>query len=103
MRERYQLENNEAAPQEGAAFILDRKTGLRVKVLHFRTLLQMDSYEPTGFAMPVRHLPILLEALPSNLQEKELIRIVVRMVDWYYYTEINPPPADNPPVSGSAG
>ena len=102
MKERFRVEYNEAASTSEAAFILDTKSGLRVRILRFRTLKQLDSYVPANFIIRVRNLPILLEAEPNELTEKNRLGIMKRIVDWYYYTQLNPPPATDPPASGSA-
>ena len=101
MKERFVLENNEAAPIFGAAFILDQKSGLRVQIVRFSTLKQLDAYEPSGPFMPIRNLPILLVAQPNDLTDRNCEGVMKRMVDWYYYTQLNPkqPPGDTPPVS----
>lgn len=102
MTERFSLEYNEAAPTIEAAFILDKKSGLKVRISRFRTLKQLDEHLPSGFSFPVRNLPILLEALPNNLTERNLRGVMNRMAEWYYYTQLNPPPANTSPVDGSA-
>jgi len=78
---------------------LDQKTGLRVQIVRFRTLKDRDAYRPEGSTTPLRHLPILLEALPNTLTERNVSGILNRMANWYYHTRLNPPPASTPPVS----
>ena len=91
MKERFLLENNEAASTSEAAFILDTKSGLRAQIIRFRTLKQLDAYEPGSFTMPVQNLPILLEALPTDLTEKNISGVMNRMANWYYHTQLNRP------------
>ena len=104
MKERFLLENNEAASNVEAAFIFDTKSGLRAQIIRFRTLKQLDAYQPSGTVLAVRNLPILLEAMPNTLTAKNVSGIMNRMVNWYYHTQLNPsdatsPPAGTPPVS----
>jgi hypothetical protein len=88
MREHFLLENNEAASNTEAAFIFDTKTQLRAQILRFRTLRQLDQYKPVRIAIPVRHLPILLEITDQEHSAKKVPELLRRMADWYYYTQL---------------
>ena len=88
MNERFTLQNDEAAPESGAAFIFVKKSGLKVRINRFRTLKQLDAYAPQSVVMPVRNLPVLLEPMPNSLTDKNLNGVLKRMVDWYYYIQI---------------
>lgn len=46
---------------------------------------------------------MLLEAVSDAIPEAKKSYWLKRMADWYYYTQINPPPAGTLPASGSAG
>lgn len=104
MRERFLLEYTEAASNSEAAFILDQKSGLRAQILRFRTIRQLDEYQPINQVVGIRTLPILLEAQPNSLTDSNVSGILNRMANWYYHVQLNPtlPPAGNSPVSESA-
>ena len=102
MKERFTLQNDEAAPESGAAFILDNKSGLKARIVAFRTLRDLDLYQPSGETIRVRKLPVLLEIADSPTGDWIIPRILKRMENWYYHTQINPPPAGTPSASGSA-
>lgn len=102
MREHFVLETSQAASESEAAFILEPKSGLRAEVVLFRTLKDLDAYQPAGTAIPIRNLPILLVAQPNDLTARNVSGILNRMANWYYYTQLNPPkppPAGTPPAS----
>lgn len=81
---RFKLEKTEAASTFEAAFLLhDTKGNVTVRVLHFRTLRQLDAYQSDQKVWQVRNFPILLEGEASE-------GLFKRMTDWYYYTILNP-------------
>jgi len=99
MNERFLLEHNEAAPETGAAFILDRKSGLRAQIIRFATLRELDTYQSTGALTTVRRLPILLEISADQLGGQWIVeRVLSSMERWYYHTQLMPPPAGTRPV-----
>ncbi|KAB7728018.1 hypothetical protein F5984_19885 [Rudanella paleaurantiibacter] len=103
MREHFIVENKEAASPSEAAFILEPKSGLRAEVLRFRSLRQMDEYQPDGSVAQVRNLPILLVSNTPGITESKRLGILKRMASWYYYTQLMPKPTDTQPPSESAG
>ena len=101
MSERFRLEYNEAASNE-AAFILDTKSGLRARILRFSSFTDLDAYSCDRLTLTVRRVPVLLEAQPSELPQSKELGVLKRMVDWYYYTQLKPPPTTDPPAFESA-
>ncbi len=102
MKNRFLLQDKEAASGDEAAFILDIKTKFKARVLVFRTVQEMGQYPAVGQITQVRQLPMLLEAASGTIPEAKQAYWLKRMADWYYYTQINPPPAGTPSASGSA-
>jgi hypothetical protein len=90
MKNRFSLENNEAASNSEAAFILDSKTQFRARIIRFRSLTELDQYQPTGLTAQVRLLPILVESVSDIIPDDKKPYWLKRMADWYYFTHIKP-------------
>ncbi|MGM9509539.1 hypothetical protein ACS5NO_17520 [Larkinella sp. GY13] len=96
MKNRFSLENDEAASKPEAAFILNTgEPPMRVRIIHFRTLKQLDEYAPIRPSIQIRTLPILLEVvdIPSDLPNNKVNYWLQRMAIWYYRVVIKLGPA----------
>ncbi|GAB3911553.1 hypothetical protein GCM10028803_53290 [Larkinella knui] len=93
MKNRFSLENDEAASKPEAAFILNRgEPSIRARIVHFRTLKQLDEYVPTRPFVQIRTLPVLLEIVdvPDNLPQNKVRYWLDRMAIWYYRVVLKP-------------
>ncbi|OIN55440.1 hypothetical protein [Arsenicibacter rosenii] len=93
MKQRFRIENNEAASTNEAAFLFhDDAPNLMATVIEFRSLLQLDQYETSYPTVQVRSLPILVELRiwPEKITLAQRNYWLKKMAAWYYYTILNP-------------